>query len=220
MRAPLRSLADESADWRRFSAIRNAVTLGDFADSSAGSSSSRLNDSLRGHGRMAGRPAAKAATTGGVMRLVAQIKAPAQKSAPGASPLRTPAATPPGSRGPAIPPATIVQFNQATEIATLAAEKGMADLSFRAIRESLRPGPPVLVQTANSQFGAATMVRTRNMSNNNRDDSQIVMQVARKLTDIVAAWKKAGFPAENQYAALAVAVFPEGRPGEIGRAHV
>ncbi len=99
----------------------------------------------------------------------------------------------------------------------MAAEKGMSELSFRAVREVLRAGPPVKAQPVNQQFGTSAARRVRSINPNRvpDDSATIYPQVARKLTAIVALWNKSGISAEEQYQALAGVVFPEGRPGEI-----
>ena len=141
--------------------------------------------------------------------LIAQV-------APKKTPSPTPATQPQPPRGPTLPPATLTQFNQAAEIAALAADKGMVALSLRAVREALRAGPPVIVQAPNPAFGAVSRgIRRNNPDDDESDPTSSYPQVARKLTDIVALWKKSGIPYDQQYDVLAAAVFPEGRPAEI-----
>jgi hypothetical protein len=85
------------------------------------------------------------------------------------------------------------------------------------VREALRAGPPVMAQAANPAFGTSSRQGMR-MNNPNGDQAEtatIFPQVARKLTEIVVLWKKSGVPDQQQYAALADAAFPEGRPVEI-----
>ncbi|MBI3863250.1 MAG: DUF1583 domain-containing protein, partial [Planctomycetia bacterium] len=198
----------QAADFSPANGLSPKITFADFARAEANSAE-----------RDPPQPAI--AKGGSNVRHIAQKKA-VQKSAPKAVPApATPGGVPgagaatPAARGPLIPPATIGQFNQAVEIATLAAERGMADLSFRAIREALRPGPPVFVQPTNSQFGAGGPRRIGSSPNDNQAESRVIPQVARKLAEITNVWKARGLPAEQQYAALAAGIFPEGRPGEI-----
>ncbi len=113
-----------------------------------------------------------------------------------------------------LPAATLEQFDQALEIAALAAEHGLHELSLRAMRDSLRPGPPVLPMKA-MQRGGVRIVSTSPSNRSGDDQTQIAQRVETRLSRLDALWKQHAAPPADVYQALAEAVMPRGRPGEI-----
>ncbi|HVX15288.1 MAG TPA: DUF1583 domain-containing protein [Pirellulales bacterium] len=123
---------------------------------------------------------------------------------------RAPAATKPTGT----PPATLAQFEQAMDIARLAAEHDMHDLSLRAVGELLRPGPPALPMKAMQRANVQAAVRVRS-SQTTDDQGQVDQRVEQRLTLLDGLWKQHATPPEAVYRTLVEVVFPAGRPGEI-----
>ncbi len=118
-----------------------------------------------------------------------------------------PAAAPP-SNGQAV--ATLERFEQAAQIARLAADHGMHDLSAEAVRESLGAGPPVVPIALD---GNQMNVRRRNGNAAPADPS--AQRVEELIHAIDESWSAHKMPAALAYETLASAVLPEGRPGEV-----
>jgi hypothetical protein len=138
--------------------------------------------------------------------------APATKSATTkarrAPPAARKAAPPRGN----LPIVTLDRFEQAMQIARLAAEHGLADLSFRAVRESLQAGPPVIPVEANPS--SRVVVRSIRMGDEGPTD-QVSPRVIANLTQLERLWQKQNVPADGVYRALREAVLPAGRPTEV-----
>ena len=106
---------------------------------------------------------------------------------------------------------TIAQFEQATQLAKLAADHGLNDLSIQAMTMALQAGPPVdALQTIdpNQPFGA---IRTTQQNNQPQTESK----VEERLTVIERLWRQKGFSDEVIYNLLKSAVLPERRPFEV-----
>ena len=106
---------------------------------------------------------------------------------------------------------TVAQFEQATQVAKLAADHGLNDLSIQAMTMALQTGPPVDALQAidpNQPFGTI-----RSTQQNNQP--QTASKVEERLTVIERIWRQKGFPDEVVYDLLKSAVLPERRPFEV-----
>ncbi|HVC99333.1 MAG TPA: DUF1583 domain-containing protein, partial [Pirellulales bacterium] len=110
---------------------------------------------------------------------------------------------------------TLEQFGRAAEIAKLAAEHELHELSLRAVREALRPGPPAAA--SGGAFGRSTVGVVRRVVRPGQpsDESMAIVQVEARLAELDALWRRHGAPAESVYETLAEVVLPEARPAEI-----
>ena len=120
----------------------------------------------------------------------------------------------PATKPVGLPVATLQQFDQAMDIAALAAEHKLHELSLRAVREVLRAGPPAVPMKAMQRGGPGMVVRSRSNQPDN-DQSQIAQRVEQRLSRLDALWKRRAAPPEAVYQTLVEAVMPAGRPGEI-----
>ncbi len=164
-------------------------------------------------------------------RPVPPSAATAQPSAVAAAP-RTKAATRPGAVAVAAPAApgaatrravprpgagnvsilTLDRFEQAMQVARLAADKGMTALSARALREALKGGPPVVV--TNTQT-TRRMVVTRAGTVSNEPPDEVTPRVVAQLLGLEEIWRRRKAPADQVYEALRDVAMPEGRPAEV-----
>ncbi len=120
-----------------------------------------------------------------------------------------PAAPPSGTKGNVI---TLAQFEQAAQIAKLAAEKGLNDLSIKAMTLALQAGPPIeAIQAIDPNQPFAT---TRNLNTQN-EQSQLTVKVEERLTALERLWRQKGFSDDVVYNLLKSAVLPERRPLEV-----
>jgi hypothetical protein len=117
----------------------------------------------------------------------------------------------------AAPPVlTPEQFGRAAEIARLAAEFGLDELSLRAVREALRPGPPTLASASGGTMGRnTTAIRRVVGSGQPTDDSAVSIQVEQRIGELDKLWRRHGAPAERVYETLLEVVLPESRSAEI-----
>ena len=125
--------------------------------------------------------------------MIAQVPAVAVPAAP--------------SNGAAV--STLERFEQAAQLAKLAADHEMHDLSAEAVRESLGAGPPVVPIALD---GNQNNMRRRN---GNVPVDPSAQQVEERVHSIDESWSKHKMPAKLAYETLVAAVLPEGRPGEI-----
>lgn len=109
---------------------------------------------------------------------------------------------------------TVDQFEQAMEVAVLAAENGLHALSLRAVREALRAGPPVFPLKA-MQRGGPQVVYSARSNRAGSEQTQIVERVEKRLGLLGALWRRHAAPPADVYEALVDAVMPAGRPAEI-----
>jgi tetratricopeptide (TPR) repeat protein len=128
------------------------------------------------------------------------------------APAAPPAAAPSAGRGGAA--VTVEQFQQAAQIARLAAQEKMLPLSLRAVRDSLRRGPPI---TPPQNFRRPWMIQAPQGQQLPAldDGSQSAQLVETRLAELVALWRRQGVAAADIYAALAGAVLPASRPAEV-----
>lgn len=115
------------------------------------------------------------------------------------------------TQGPVLP-LQVGQFDQVCDLARMAAEHGINDLSLEAVRQAISGGPPMQVAAADVRFGARQQSFAR--ANRNQFDP-ILAKVATQLDQLVKLWSDKGVPPADAYAVLVDAVFPAARPGEI-----
>lgn len=104
---------------------------------------------------------------------------------------------------------TIEAFEQATAIAKLAADNGLMDLSFKAVRDSLSGGSPVIPpKTTNTRY----YIRNPNQEG---PADPVAGRVESALAKVEDLWSKKHAPADRVYEALRAVVLPADRPTEI-----
>ncbi len=86
-----------------------------------------------------------------------------------------------------IPLLTLDRFEQAMQIARLAAEHDLPDLSVRAVREALRAGPPIVPAAPPSPRALA---RARAMDSGDGPADQVSPRVVANLIDVERIWRK------------------------------
>jgi len=111
-----------------------------------------------------------------------------------------------------LPIVTLERFEQAMQIARLAAEHDLADLSFRAVRESLQAGPPVIPVETNPS--SRVVIRSARGMDDGPADA-VAPRVIANLAELERLWQKHRVPADGVYQALRAAVLPVGRPTEV-----
>ena len=116
-------------------------------------------------------------------------------------------ATPAPSRGAVV---TLSQFEQLTQIAKLAAENGIDDLSIEAMSRALQSGPPIQAMLA---IDINQNTSLRNVQEN--EPSPVAMKVQQQLTKIENLWRQKGLSEESIYNMLEQAVAPAARPLEV-----
>lgn len=114
-----------------------------------------------------------------------------------------------------LPALGLEQFDQAMDIAALAAKNKLHALSLRAVREALQPGPPVLPLKAMQRGGTSQVIYASSSNRSGDQQAQISQRVEQRLSRLDAIWKQSEAPPADVYVALAEAVMPAGRPGEI-----
>ena len=103
---------------------------------------------------------------------------------------------------------TLPQFEQAAQIAKLAADNGLTELALTALTKALHGGPPLEAMqevSPNNPFGQAQQV------NNN---SQATIRVQLLLAQLESTLRQKGVNDDTIYALLRGTVFPESRPLE------
>ncbi|HEY4262666.1 MAG TPA: tetratricopeptide repeat protein, partial [Schlesneria sp.] len=140
-----------------------------------------------------------------------QMLAPAIVSQLSGLSIRSANPTPPttGTKGNVV---TLAQFEQAAQIAKLAAEHGLTDLSIKAISQSLHAGPPVEAMQADqgSTSGFPTIAQPQAS-----EQSPVLQKVEQRLTAIEALWRKKAVDNVDIYEVLKHVVLPETRPLEL-----
>lgn len=132
--------------------------------------------------------------------------------------------SPSGSRSPAAravattpklnasPIPTPTQFEQLSQIARLAAQNGLTNLALRAIRDSLRHGPP-LDRLSAEQFGTQNAFTATAA-----DDSRLqqsALQVETRVSELEQLLRQHGAKDDVLFDALLSVVMPEFRPNEL-----
>ena len=105
---------------------------------------------------------------------------------------------------------TLAQFEQLSQLAKLAAENGLEELSFEAMGRALQSGPPIEALLA--------IDINQNVSSRNNEDNQpspVAAKVNERLTTIERVWRQKGVSDESIYSVLERAVVPEARPFEV-----
>ncbi len=135
----------------------------------------------------------------------------AEKAAPKAKAAATPKARA-ASRNAGLPILTLDRFEQAMQIARLAAERDLPELNFRAVREALRAGPPV-VPTNPTAERRAMLLAQRGIEEGTNDP--VSPRVVANLVELERLWEKHHAPADRVYEVLRGVVLPAARPSEI-----
>ena len=119
-----------------------------------------------------------------------------------------------GSASPrsSLPLLTVDRFEQAMQIARLAAEHDMPELSARAMNEALRAGPPIIPAPTTT---STRVVRARPMGTDEGPVDQVAPRVVASLVELEGVWRKHKFSAETVYQGLRNAVLPAARPDEV-----
>src|SRR5262249_36093115 len=105
---------------------------------------------------------------------------------------------------------TPAQFEQAAEVAELAARRGQPALALRAIQTALESGPPV--QPIDLSGNASRYQTTEDQAVTAERASRLVPD---RLGTLVPRIADAGAAAEDIERTLRAVVMPESRPGEI-----
>jgi hypothetical protein len=122
------------------------------------------------------------------------------------------AATP---KGPGVPVTTLDRFEQAMQLARLAARQGMPALSLRAVRDTLRGGPPVVPMEMTNNRRAAVVISRNNVAQDAAQDQRVRTSVERALAELDKLWQaKKAAPAEVAEVLMQV-VLPDTRPAEV-----
>ena len=104
---------------------------------------------------------------------------------------------------------TFSQFEQAAQIAKLAADHGMTDLSLRAMTQALHGGPPL---EAMQEIDQSNPFGQRQQVNEN---SPAIIKVQQQLAALEQSWRQKGVTDDVIYTLLRGAVLPESRPIEV-----
>lgn len=98
------------------------------------------------------------------------------------------------------------RFEQAAQLALMATDYEMYDLSLRAIQSALRDGPPII---------PISLHRNTSLNQSNESTEQVDAQIEKQLMLLDRRWDQGNVPPQSVYEVLALAVFPEGRSREI-----
>lgn len=113
-----------------------------------------------------------------------------------------------------IPPLTIPQFESAMSLAKVAAEHQLQELSFRAVEEALKAGPPIQVapdSLTNPMNGPRTINRPNRQGQLNEVSAitpESFALVARSLRSLAVVWEANQFSPKRAYAVLLPIVLP------------
>ncbi|MHB1556493.1 MAG: DUF1583 domain-containing protein [Isosphaeraceae bacterium] len=111
-----------------------------------------------------------------------------------------------------LPILTLDRFEQAMQIARLAAERDLTELNLRAVRESLQAGPPV-VPTSTAAEARALRLAQRGIDEGSTDP--VAPKVLSNLVELEQIWEEHHAAPQGVYEVLKIAVLPPGRPTEI-----
>lgn len=148
-------------------------------------------------------PAAAAINAIGAGVLVAQVAAPPlaiSRAAPAPNTVGAP---------------TEEQFQRAFELASLAVEKGLTDLSMQAMSKAVRSGPPIAPQNTRGGGGPLRMRMINGVQYYVSGGNEHRVGVGKALVTLAPLWREKGVPVADVYNLLAQAVLPEGRPAEV-----
>jgi hypothetical protein len=98
------------------------------------------------------------------------------------------------------------------QIARLAADRDMLDLTFRAVRESLQAGPPVVPAAAGTETRALRLAR---QGAEPIATDTVTPRVVANLAELERLWRDHNAPPDRVYEALRAVVLPPGRPAEV-----
>jgi hypothetical protein len=113
---------------------------------------------------------------------------------------------------------TTEQFHNAYAVANLAADKGLAALSLRAMKDALRGGPPTEVRNDRMRGGGGRLVgRTINGQQFYVIDDGMPSRtgVDQALMELVPKWRAAAVPPAEIYDVVVTAILPDARPAEV-----
>jgi tetratricopeptide (TPR) repeat protein len=151
----------------------------------------------------------RAAAEGQWSAMLARILAnPAASPAPPA--LLTAGARPSHPRK-LVPVLTLSRFGEAMQVAALAAENDMQSLSFRAVSDALKGGPPVVPISSSP----VTRLVIRSISGIEELPDPVVQSVVRYVTELEKLWQRHNAPPGEVYEVLIAVVLPAARPNEI-----
>jgi tetratricopeptide (TPR) repeat protein len=168
-------------------------------------------------------PASPAPAAGAPIKKISQLATPGNTKArsPGTGSARPAASARPAPRNAGAAPITLDRYMQAMELGKLAAERDLFSLSFRAVRESLKAGPPIANANQEGQtFGMPGMMsgglvvsRVRRASGFQVDSFS--QQVENQVSELERLWLSRNAPAGAVYETLRDVVMPPARPDEI-----
>jgi tetratricopeptide (TPR) repeat protein len=138
----------------------------------------------------------------------------ANSTAPAPPPAPSPTPGPPAAARPkpGAPATTLERFDLAAQLAKLFVARNLSPLALRAIRETLRNGPPVIPMPIDANNNAMMMARR---GNSDDQQDQASRRVEERLGELDRLWTRHGVPAAEVYDVLALAVLPEARSTEV-----
>ena len=114
-----------------------------------------------------------------------------------------------------LPLLTLDRFEQAMQIARLAAEHDLPDLSVRAVREALRAGPPIIPAAPTLTPTPRAVARARAMATDEGPADQVSPRVVANVIELERLWRKHKLSADVAYQVLRDVVLPAARPDEV-----
>ena len=116
-----------------------------------------------------------------------------------------------------VPVPTVDQFQQAYQVAALAADMKLPGLSLRAMREAVRGGPPITPNQGQRMGGGRLTSRTINGVLYYIEETGEAEKVGvdEALVKLVPKWRTIGVPPADIYDVLIAAVLPTARPAEV-----
>jgi hypothetical protein len=111
---------------------------------------------------------------------------------------------------------SLKQARQALQLARLAADNDLTDLSLKAVREAFSGGPPLNPLNISSASGTGISTATLTIgSSNTQEHDQTIAEVYQAISNLVQLWQEKQVDADGIYETLREVVFPSGRPKEI-----
>ena len=116
-----------------------------------------------------------------------------------------------------LPLLTLDRFEQAMQIARLAAEHDLPELSVRAVNEALRAGPPIIPAPNTNTTSTRVLVRSKamGMTVDEGPVDQVSPRVVANLSMLEGIWRTRKMSALAIYQTLRDAVLPPSRPDEV-----